>query len=96
MEEHEKHEDAVAELHHSYHRYKLGFRGWKKQPLDYQDWLEHTAVRLAAKLGDLEEKQQVVGNRESVNALLDNLRSAALRGNLQEVLQLLMVWAAWN
>lgn len=50
-----EHEKCIAELHQRYHRYVLRQRWYKREPLDYQEWLEHTAVRLAEKLGEADE-----------------------------------------
>jgi hypothetical protein len=52
----ETHEEGLETLHNQYHRYKLGFRGYSKAPLEYIEWLEHTTVRLARKLGEADEK----------------------------------------
>jgi hypothetical protein len=48
----ETHEEGLEALHNDYHRYKLGFRSYGRKPLDYTDWLEHKAVRLADKLAE--------------------------------------------
>ena len=105
------HEDGVAELHERYHRYKLGFRGYRRQPLDYVEWLEHTTVRLAEKLGGMEEErdryrhaadanhecwQETTRINNNLYGLLAAVRASAMRGDLKEVCRLLMVWACWN
>ena len=114
----QSHEECVAELKLSYHRYKLGFRGYKQQPLDYHEWLEHTAVRLAERLGeadealeDLQEEcerykhaadanhdcwQEATRKNNSLYGVLAAVRVAAIRGDVNEVARLLMVWACWN
>lgn len=57
-----KHDECIAELHQEYHRYKLRFRGHarRQQPLDYHEWLEHTAARLAEKLGAADEQNEML------------------------------------
>jgi hypothetical protein len=45
------HEEGLEALHNQYHAYKKRFFGRDRSPLPYDEWLEHTAVRLADKLG---------------------------------------------
>lgn len=55
------------------------------------------AVRLAAKLDALEEHhREEIAKQGGIKGLLNNVRSAAIRGDLNEVLHLLMVWTCKN
>jgi hypothetical protein len=49
------HLEQVAKLHHEYQRYRLRQRRANGEPLEYAEWLEHTAIRLADAVGEMAE-----------------------------------------
>jgi hypothetical protein len=67
------HEEGLEALHNQYHAYMMRLRG-KREALPYEEWLEHTAVRLADKLGaaaeeidELQEQRDRYKSAASIN-----------------------------
>ncbi len=102
---------GLRTLHNNYHLYKLRCIGNSESPLNYEEWLEETALRLAELVGELEIERDNFQHAAETNhgyyvqerdlrtrfeATLNSVRFMAQMRNFDDIWLMLVNAALWN